>query len=74
MAVMAGRLASSIKWPMSRPNSEVMLNSLKNKAQDKSQAALTVKKPRRAEVNNCLQHPKGETTDCVNEYIVSYIR
>ena len=53
---------------------EVMVNSLKNKVQDKSQAALNVKKPRRAEVNNCLQHPKGETTDCVNEYIVSYIR
>lgn len=30
---------------------EVLVNSLKNKAQDKSQAALNVKKPRRAEVN-----------------------
>lgn len=40
---------------------EVTINSLKNKAQDK--AALNVKKPRRAEVNYCPQHPKGETTD-----------
>lgn len=40
-----------------------MVNSLKNKVQDKSQAALNVKKPRRAEVNYCPQHPKGETTD-----------
>ena len=52
---------------MSRPNSEVMLNSLKNKAQDKSQAALTVKKPRRAEVNYCPQHPKGETADSLEK-------
>ncbi|XP_060796594.1 uncharacterized protein LOC132898947 [Neoarius graeffei] len=47
---------------------EVTINSLKNKAQDK--AALNVKKPRRAEVNYCPQHPKGETTDTLeNERI-----
>ncbi|XP_051778517.1 uncharacterized protein LOC127526633 [Erpetoichthys calabaricus] len=46
---------------------EVMVNSLKNKAQDKSQAALNVKKPRRAEVNYCLQYPKGETTDSLEK-------
>jgi len=40
---------------------EVTINSLKHKAQDK--APLNVKKPRRAEVNYCPQHPKGETTD-----------
>lgn len=42
---------------------EVMRNSLKNKNQDKSLAALNVKKPRRAEVNYCPEHPKGETTE-----------
>ncbi|TKS64894.1 hypothetical protein D9C73_027686 [Collichthys lucidus] len=47
---------------------EVTINSLKHKAQDK--AALNVKKPRRAEVNYCPQHPKGETTDTLeNERI-----
>lgn len=47
---------------------EVTINSLKNKAQDKP--ALNVKKPRRAEVNYCPQHPKGETTDTLeNERI-----
>lgn len=46
---------------------EVMINSQKNKAQDKSLAALNVKKPRRAEVNYCPQHPKGETTDSLEK-------
>lgn len=47
---------------------EVSINSLKNKAQDKP--ALNVKKPRRAEVNYCPQHPKGETTETLeNERI-----
>ncbi|KAL3976477.1 coatomer subunit delta [Sarotherodon galilaeus] len=46
---------------------EVLVNSLKNKAQDKSQAALNVKKPRRAEVNYCPQYPKGETTDSLEK-------
>lgn len=43
--------------------SEVMINSLKNKNQDKRLAASNVKKPRRAEVNYCPQHPKGESTE-----------
>lgn len=42
---------------------EVMINSLKKKNQDKSMAALNVKKPKRAEVNYCPEHPKGETTE-----------
>ncbi|XP_055065482.1 uncharacterized protein [Misgurnus anguillicaudatus] len=42
---------------------EVTINSLKNKNQDKRLAASNVKKPRRAEVNYCPQHPKGETTE-----------
>ncbi|CAI5682273.1 unnamed protein product [Oreochromis niloticus] len=46
---------------------EVLVNSLKNKAQDKSQAALNMKKPRRAEVNYCPQYPKGETTDSLEK-------
>ncbi|XP_051815604.1 uncharacterized protein LOC110954116 [Acanthochromis polyacanthus] len=46
---------------------EVMLNSLKSKNQDKSLAALNVKKPRRAEVNYCPEHPKGETTESLEE-------
>ncbi|XP_076733123.1 uncharacterized protein LOC112430670 isoform X1 [Maylandia zebra] len=46
---------------------EVLVNSLKNKAQDKSKAALNVKKPRRAEVNYCPQYPKGETTDSLEK-------
>ena len=49
---------------------EVTINSLKNKARDKCQAALNVKKLRRAEVNYCPQHQKGETTDTLeNERI-----
>lgn len=44
---------------------EVTINSLMNKAQDK--AALNVKKPRRAEVNYCPQHPPGETTDILED-------
>lgn len=45
----------------------MLVNSLKNKGQDKSQAALNVKKPRRAEVNYCPQYPKGETTDSLEK-------
>ncbi|CDQ77729.1 unnamed protein product [Oncorhynchus mykiss] len=40
-----------------------MINSLKNKAQDEYLPVLNVKKPRKAEVNYCPQHPKGETTE-----------
>ncbi|KAK0131473.1 hypothetical protein N1851_033827 [Merluccius polli] len=50
---------------------EVTINSLKNKAQDK--AALNVKKPRRAEVNYCPQHPKGETTDTLENERIALI-
>lgn len=47
---------------------EVEINSLKSKATDKrSLAALNVKKPKRAEVNYCPQHPKGETADSLEQ-------
>uniref|UniRef100_A0AAY5K2B8 Uncharacterized protein n=1 Tax=Esox lucius TaxID=8010 RepID=A0AAY5K2B8_ESOLU len=46
---------------------EVTINSLKNKNQDKRLAASNVKKPRRAEVNYCPQHPKGETTESLEK-------
>lgn len=47
---------------------EVEINSLKNKATYKrSLAALNVKKPKRAEVNYCPQHPKGETADSLEQ-------
>lgn len=47
---------------------EVTINSLKNKAQNK--AALNVKKPRKTEDNYFPEHPKGETTDTLeNERI-----
>ncbi|XP_067364136.1 sterile alpha motif domain-containing protein 3-like [Channa argus] len=47
---------------------EVEINSLKNKATDKrSLAALNVKKPKRAEVNYCPEHPKGETTESLEQ-------
>lgn len=43
--------------------SEVSINSMKNKRQDQYHAASNIKKPRRAEVNYCPQHPKGETSE-----------
>lgn len=46
---------------------EVMINSLKNKNQDKSLAALNIKKPGRAEVNYCPEYPKGETTESLEK-------
>lgn len=46
---------------------EVTINSLKNKVQDKCLPVLNVKKPRRAEVNYCPQHPKGETTESLEK-------
>lgn len=52
---------------------EVTINSLKNKSQDKSLAALNVKKPRRAEVNYCPQHPEGETTDSLEKERVALL-
>ena len=53
--------------------SEVTINSLKNKNQDKRLAALNVKKPRRAEVNYCPQHPKGETTESLEKERVALL-
>ncbi|XP_056441358.1 uncharacterized protein LOC130378678 [Gadus chalcogrammus] len=53
--------------------SEVTINSLKNKNQDKRSAALNVKKPRRAEVNYCPQHPKGETTESLEKESVALL-
>ena len=53
--------------------SEVTINSLKNKNQDKRSAALNVKKPRRAEVNYCPQHPKGETTESLEKERVALL-
>ncbi|XP_016328192.1 uncharacterized protein LOC107677697 isoform X2 [Sinocyclocheilus anshuiensis] len=47
--------------------SEVSINSLKNKQQDQCHAASNIKKPRRAEVNYCPQHPKGETSDSLEK-------
>nr|XP_029138132.1 transcription factor 12-like [Labrus bergylta] len=52
---------------------EVMINSLKNKNQDKRLAALNVKKPRRAEVNYCPQHPKGETAESLEKERVALL-
>ncbi|XP_035024042.2 uncharacterized protein LOC118116450 isoform X2 [Hippoglossus stenolepis] len=52
---------------------EVTINSLKNKAQDTFQAALNMKKPRRAEVNYCPQHPKGETTDTLENQRIALL-
>lgn len=47
--------------------SEVSINSLKNKKQDQCHAASNIKKPRRAEVNYCPQHPKGETSNSLEK-------
>ncbi|XP_050959743.1 uncharacterized protein LOC127161139 [Labeo rohita] len=47
--------------------SEVSINTLKNKKQDQCHAASNIKKPRRAEVNYCPQHPKGETSDSLEK-------
>ncbi|XP_060921134.1 uncharacterized protein LOC132994664 [Labrus mixtus] len=52
---------------------EVTINSLKNKNQDKRLAALNVKKPRRAEVNYCPQHPKGETAESLEKERVALL-
>lgn len=43
--------------------SEVSINSIKNKSQDQCHAASNIKMPRKAEVNYCPQHPKGETSE-----------
>lgn len=50
---------------------EVTVNSLKNKPQ--ALAALNVKKPKRAEVNYCPQHPKGETTESLEKERVALL-
>ncbi|XP_052427891.1 uncharacterized protein LOC128021448 isoform X2 [Carassius gibelio] len=42
---------------------EVTVNSLKNKQKGQGKPAANIKKPRRAEVNFCPNHPRGETND-----------
>ncbi|KAI5611808.1 sterile alpha motif domain-containing protein 3-like, partial [Silurus asotus] len=42
---------------------EVTVNSLKNKQIGQEKPAANIKKPRRAEVNFCPNHPRGETND-----------
>lgn len=42
---------------------EVIVNSLKNKLKGQEKPAANIKKPRKAEVNFCPSHPRGETTD-----------
>ncbi|XP_071403280.1 uncharacterized protein [Centroberyx affinis] len=41
---------------------EVIVNSLKNKRKGQGKPAANIKKPRKAEVNFCPSHPRGETT------------
>lgn len=42
---------------------EVIVNSLKNKRKGQGKPAANIKKPRKAEVNFCPSHPRGETTE-----------
>uniref|UniRef100_A0A8C1X4F8 PB1 domain-containing protein n=1 Tax=Cyprinus carpio TaxID=7962 RepID=A0A8C1X4F8_CYPCA len=53
--------------------SEVSINSMKNKRQDQYHAASNIKKPRRAEVNYCPQHPKGETSESLERERVNLL-
>ncbi|XP_051996479.1 uncharacterized protein LOC127653727 [Xyrauchen texanus] len=49
---------------------EIRLNSLKHKREGQGKAAANIKKPRKAEVNYIPLHPKGETTESLeNERI-----
>lgn len=42
---------------------EVIVNSLKHKQKGQGKPAANIKKPRKAEVNFCPNHPRGETPD-----------
>ncbi|XP_030010424.1 uncharacterized protein LOC115433254 isoform X2 [Sphaeramia orbicularis] len=46
---------------------DMTINSLKNKSSDNRRAAFNVEKPKRAEVNYCPQHPKGETVESLEK-------
>ncbi|XP_034557216.1 uncharacterized protein LOC117825460 [Notolabrus celidotus] len=52
---------------------EVTINSLKNKPKDRCVPAMNVKKPRRAEVNYCPPHPKGETDESLEKERISLL-
>ncbi|KAL4000600.1 KRAB domain-containing zinc finger protein [Sarotherodon galilaeus] len=52
---------------------KVPINSIKNKSGDNRQAAFNVKKPKRAEVNYCPQHPKGETSESLEQERVAIL-
>ncbi|KAF7641156.1 hypothetical protein LDENG_00291830, partial [Lucifuga dentata] len=46
---------------------ELSINSIKNRQHDKCTSPNQVKKPRRAEVNFCLDYPAGETTESLGK-------
>ncbi|KAJ7983855.1 hypothetical protein DPEC_G00370530 [Dallia pectoralis] len=64
----------SLKYKMQNYRTKLgRVNSLKHKKEGQGKAAANIKKPRKAEVNYIPQHPKGESTESLENEIIDLL-